>query len=523
MMTKYIFFTGGVVSSLGKGLTAASLGKLLKSRGLKVGVLRLDTYFNTDNGLMNPYQHGEVFVTNDGAETDLALGHYERFMNISLSGKACSTLGRIYRRILDRERAGDFGGNTVQVIPHVTNEIKRVITHDLDNWAFDVIIVEIGGVVGDIESLAFLEAIRQMRRDMGRSNTLFIHVALVPYLTLAGEAKTKPVQHSVKTLRSLGIQPDIIVCRTEVELDESAANKISLFCDIDREAVIQQLYTDNVYELPLNLHRQGLDGIVADKLSLPPAEADISGWEEFYRRSLANNKTVRLALVGKYTALPDAYISMAEALRHSAINLGAQAKVELLAAQDITAENVAEKLAGYAGVVIPDGFGYRGAEGMILAAGYARQNNLPLLAVGMGMHAAVVEYARNVAKIPAAMPESGKPDVLFATHGTAQQGGSMDSGLSDITLMPGSLAAKIYQKPEIAERHRHRYVLREDVEAPLLAAGMRFGGRSAEGAFVEVVELPGHKWFMGLQYHPEFISRPEHPHPLLMDFLNICI
>lgn len=521
-MTKYIFFTGGVVSSLGKGLTAASLGKLLKARGLKVGVLRLDTYFNTDNGLMNPYQHGEVFVTNDGAETDLALGHYERFMNVSLSGKACSTLGRIYRRILDRERAGDFGGNTVQVIPHVTNEIKRTITHDLDNWAFDVIIVEIGGVVGDIESLAFLEAIRQIRRDLGRENTLFVHVALVPYLHMAGEVKTKPVQHSVKTLRNIGIQPDVIVCRTEVELDESAANKIALFCDIDREAVIQQVYTDDIYELPLNLRQQGFDRIVAEKLKLPIGEADISAWEEFYQRSLQENKPVKLALVGKYTTLPDAYISLVEALSHSAINQDAKAEVEMLAAQDITAENVDELLGGYAGIVIPDGFGCRGAEGMILAAGYARRNNVPLLALGMGMHAAVVEFARNVAKIPAAMPESGEKDILFATRGTEKQGGSLDCGLSEIALAPGSHAAQIYQRPEILERHRHRYVLREDVEGALTAAGLKFGGRSAESNFVEVVEIPDHKWFMGLQYHPEFLSRPEFPHPLLMDFLSIC-
>lgn len=521
-MTKYIFFTGGVVSSLGKGLTAASLGKLLKARGLKVGVLRLDTYFNTDNGLMNPYQHGEVFVTNDGAETDLALGHYERFMNVSLSGNACSTLGRIYRRILDRERAGDFGGNTVQVIPHVTNEIKRTITHDLDNWAFDVIIVEIGGVVGDIESLAFLEAIRQIRRDMGRENTLFVHVALVPYLHMAGEAKTKPVQHSVKTLRNIGIQPDVIVCRTEVELDEPSCNKISLFCDIDREAVIQQVYTDDIYELPLNLHQQGFDRIVAEKLKLPAAEADIASWQEFYQRSMQERKPVKLALVGKYTDLPDAYISLVEALSHSAINQDAKAEVEMLAAQEITAENVDEKLADYDGIVIPDGFGFRGAEGMILAAGYARKNDVPMLALGMGMHAAVVEFARNVAKIPAAMPESGEKDILFATRGAKQQGGSLDCGLSQITLAPGSMAAKIYQQPEIAERHRHRYVLRDDVEGVLAAAGLKFGGRSTESNFVEVVELADHKWFMGLQYHPEFLSRPEFPHPLLMDFVRVC-
>lgn len=521
-MTKYIFFTGGVVSSLGKGLMAASLGKLLKARGLKVGVLRLDTYFNTDNGLMDPYQHGEVFVTNDGAETDLALGHYERFMNVSLSGSACSTLGRIYRRILDRERAGDFGGNTVQVIPHVTNEIKRVIAHDLDSWAFDVIIVEIGGVVGDIESLAFLETIRQMRRDLGRENTLFIHVALVPYLHMACEAKTKPVQHSVKTLRNIGIQPDVIICRTEVELDEAAANKISLFCDIDREAVIQQVYTDDIYELPINLHQQGLDRIVAEKLGLPEAQADISSWEEFYRRSLADNKPVKLALVGKYTALPDAYISIVEALSHSAINQSAKAEVDMLAAQDITEQNVDELLAGYAGIVIPDGFGSRGAHGMILAAGYARRNNVPLLALGMGMHAAVVEFAQNVAKVPAAMPESGEKDILFEARGAKQQGGSLDSGLAEISLLPGSRAAQIYQQPQICERHRHRYVLKEDVEATLAAAGLKIAGRSAESGFVEIVELPEHKWFMGLQYHPEFMSRPEFPHLLLMDFIKTC-
>lgn len=521
-MTKYIFFTGGVVSSVGKGLTAASLGKLLKSRGLKVGVQRLDTYFNTDNGLMNPYQHGEVFVTNDGMETDLAMGHYERFMNVSFSGNACTTLGRIYRRILDRERAGDFGGNTVQVIPHITNEIKRTITNDLAAHDFDVIIVEIGGVVGDIESLAFIEAIRQMRRDLGRHNTLFIHVALVPYLNLAGEIKTKPVQHSVKTLRSLGIQPDVIICRSEVELDESAVNKVSLFCDIDREAVIQQLYTDNVYELPLNLHRQGLDKIVAEKLNLPEAEANISDWEEFYQKSLAENKTVRLGLVGKYTALPDAYISLAEALRHCAINCGLHTEIELIAAQEITAENVDEKLAGYAGLVIPDGFGFRGTEGMILSAGYARKNNIPLLAVGMGMHAAVVEFARNVAQIKADMPESGQPDVLFNIRGQARQGGTLEGGLFAVDLALDSKSAAVYGKGEIMERHRHRYVLKEESEAVLRAAGLRFAGRSSEAGFVEIVELPQHKWFVGCQYHPEFLSRPEYPHPLISDFVKAC-
>lgn len=524
-MTKYIFFTGGVVSSLGKGLTAASLGKLLQSRGLKVGVLRLDTYFNTDTGTMNPYQHGEVFVTNDGTETDLALGHYERFMNVSLSGKACSTLGRIYRRILDKERAGDFGGNTVQVIPHVTNEIKRVITNDLADWAFDVIIVEIGGVVGDIESLAFLETIRQLRRDLGRKNTLFIHVALVPYLHMAGEAKTKPVQHSVKTMRSLGIQPDVVVCRTEVELDESAVGKISLFCDIDREAVIQQVYTDNVYELPLNLCRQGLDRIVAEKLGLPDVPADISSWEEFYRRSQVNNKVVRLALVGKYTALPDAYLSLVEALHHCAINLGLKSEVEMIAAQELTAENVADKLAGFAGLLIPDGFGVRGAEGMILAAGYARENKLPLFAIGMGMHAALVEFARNVAHVPAAMPETGSPDVLFQAKGNPQSfkmGGTLESGLAGITLQPNSRVYEVYGTPEILERHRHRYVLREDVENSLQGAGLKISGRAMEGGYAEVVELAEHPWFVGCQYHPEFLSRPEYPHPLVMDFLSHC-
>ena len=517
-MTKYIFFTGGVVSSLGKGLTAASLGALLKGRGLKVGVLRLDTYFNTDTGMMNPYQHGEVFVTNDGAETDLALGHYERFMNVSLTGQACSTLGRIYRDILDRERAGDFGGNTVQVIPHITNEIKRTITEGLAAHNFDVIIVEIGGTVGDIESLAFVETIRQMRRDLGRRNTLFVHVALVPYLRLAGETKTKPVQHSVKTLRSLGIQPDVIVCRSEESLDEGAVNKISLFCDIDREAVFQQVYTDNVYELPLNLHRQGFDDIVADRLGLPQAEADIHGWEEFYRRSMANNKTVRLALVGKYTSLPDAYISLAEALRHCSINLGLNAEIEMLAAQELDAATLEDKLAGFAGIVIPDGFGARGAEGMILAAGYARRHNVPLLGIGMGMHAALVEYARNVARIPAAMPETGSADVLFEGRGC----GSLVRGQAAIRLAAGSRAAAVYGSEDIAERHRYRYVLREDIAAVLEQAGMVFSGRSLDGGSPEIVELPGQDWYIGCQYHPEFTSRPEHPHPLISDFLTVC-
>lgn len=525
METKYIFFTGGVVSSLGKGLTAASLGALLKGRGLKVGVLRLDTYFNTDTGRMNPYQHGEVFVTNDGTETDLALGHYERFMNMSLTGQACSsTLGRIYRRILDRERAGDFGGSTVQVIPHITNEIKRTISSGLADMAFDVIIVEIGGVVGDIESLAFLETIRQLRHDLGRRNTLFVHVALVPFLHVAGEAKTKPVQHSVKTLRGLGIQPDVIICRTEAELDEGAVGKISLFCDIEREAVFQQIYTDNVYELPLTLHRQGLDRIVAEKLGLPEAEADISSWDAFYQRSLANNKPVRLALVGKYTSLPDAYISMVEALRHCGFNLGLEAQVDMLAAQELDAENVRAKLAGYDGLVIPDGFGVRGTEGMILAAGYAREHKQPCLAVGMGMHAAVVEYARNVARLPAQMPETGSADVLFASRGSSMASG-LESGLSQVSLGEKSRLAQIYGRLEIMERHRHRYVLKEDAAAALMQAGLVISGKSSESAFAEAVELPfaaEHPWFVGCQYHPEFLSRPEQPHPLITSFMAVC-
>jgi len=519
MATKYIFFTGGVVSSLGKGLTAASLGTLLKGRGLKVGVLRLDTYFNTDNGQMNPYQNGEVFVTNDGSETDFALGHYERFMNISLGQSCCSTLGRIYRRILDRERSGDFGGNTVQVIPHVTNEIKRTITSGLAELAFDVIIVEIGGVVGDIESLAFLETIRQLRYDLGKENTLFVHVALVPYLRVAGEAKTKPVQHSVKTMRSLGLQPDVIICRTEVELEEAAISKISLFCDIERAAVFQEVYTDNVYELPLTLHRQGLDKIVAERLRLPEKEADISGWDAFYQRSLANNKPVRLALIGKYTSLPDAYISLAEALRHCGINLGIDVQVDMLAAQELTPENLTERLSEYAGLVIPNGFGVRGTDGMILAAGWARQQQKPCLAIGMGMHAMLVDYARNVAGLAAAMPESGSPDVLFTARSSS---GSLECGLMPVSLREKSRLAAIYGRLEIHERHRHRYVLREDVAAALSKAGLQISGRSAESNFAEAIELPAenHPWFIGCQYHPEFISRPEQPHPLIMDFLQ---
>lgn len=517
MATKYIFFTGGVVSSLGKGLTAASLGTLLKGRGLKVGVLRLDTYFNTDNGQMNPYQHGEVFVTNDGSETDLALGHYERFMNMSLGKSCCSTLGRIYRRILDRERSGDFGGSTVQVIPHVTNEIKRTITSGLAELGFDVIIVEIGGVVGDIESLAFLESIRQLRYDLGKENTLFVHVALVPYLRVAGEAKTKPVQHSVKTMRSLGLQPDVIICRTEVELDEAAISKISLFCDIERAAVLQEVYTDNVYELPLTLHRQGLDKIVAERLGLPEKDADISGWDAFYQRSLANNKPVQLALIGKYTSLPDAYISLKEALRHCGINLGLDVQVEMLAAQELTPENLTERLSGYAGLVIPDGFGVRGTDGMILAAGWARRQQKPCLAIGMGMHAALVEFCRNVAGLAAAMPETGSADVLFAARSSS---GSLECGLLPISLREKSRLAAIYDRLEIHERHRHRYVLREDVAEALQKAGLQISARSAESNFVEAVELPEHPWFIGCQYHPEFLSRPEQSHPLIMDFLQ---
>lgn len=523
-MTKYIFFTGGVVSSLGKGLTAASLGKLLQSRGLKIGIIRLDPYFNPDPSTMNPYQHGEVFVTNDGAETDLALGHYERFMNINLTEQSCTTLGRIYRHILDQEREGVFGGSTVQVVPHVTNECKNVILAGPSDEEFDIVIVEIGGTVGDMECHAFLETIRQVRQDVGRKNTLFVHVALVPYLHKAEEPKTKPVQHSVKTLRSIGIQPDIIVCRTEVLLDESATDKIALFCDIDKDAVIQRLDTDNIYDIPMDLYEQKMDQIVIDKLNLDCGEADVASWESFYNKSIADLKPVKIALVGKYTSLPDAYLSVTEALRHCAINEGLQAEIKMIAAQDLTSENV-EATLGYAdGIIIPDGFGVRGSEGMMLAAKYGRQSQKPTFAIGMGMHTAVVEFARNVAGIKnAGIPETENADetVIFATRTAGeQQGGSLECGLKDISLMHHTKIFDIYNSDMIKERHRHRYSLDVAYKKVLEDAGMVFSGYCADGEIVEAMELPEHPWFVACQFRPEFLSRPEYPHPLYTSFVK---
>ncbi len=528
-MTKYIFITGGVVSSIGKGLTSASLGMLLKSRGLKVGIQKLDPYFNPDPSTLTPYQHGEIYVTDDGTETDLALGHYERFMNINLTAASSTTLGKIYRRVLDKEREGFYGGNTVQVIPHITNEVKDVIMHGLGEEAFDVMIVEIGGTVGDIESHALLETIRQIRQDLGRRNTLFIHIALVPYLHFAGEAKTKPVQHSAKHLRSIGIQPDIIVCRAEYPLDSNTTDKIALFCDIDKNAVLQHIDTDNLYEIPIRLAAQGFDTITVEKLQLECGERDISDWQQFYEKSLSAHIPVTIAVVGKYTELPDAYLSIFASLRHSAISDNAKLEPRLIDAEELNEENIDEKLAGVDGILIPDGFGIRGCSGMLKASAYARCHSIPFLGIGMGMHIALVDAARNLANMQDAhMPETKAKDgvMIFDSRNQIQEGevgGTLEVGLLPCQVKPDTKLAAAYGAEVIYERHRHRYALKKAYQKQLEDYGVVFSGVSPDGSLLEVMELQNHPWFVGVQYHPEFKSRPEAPHPLFNAFMKAAL
>jgi CTP synthase len=531
-VTKYIFVTGGVVSSLGKGITAASLGRLLKNRGLKVTIQKFDPYINVDPGTMSPYQHGEVFVTDDGAETDLDLGHYERFIDINLSKNSNVTTGKIYSTVISKERRGEYLGGTVQVIPHITNEIKDRVFRAGRETGSDVVITEIGGTVGDIESLPFLEAIRQIKSDIGRDNVMYIHVTLIPYIKAAGEVKTKPTQHSVKELRSIGIQPNVIVCRTEYPLAEDMKRKIALFCDIDADAVIECRDASTLYEVPLMLQEQGLDDYVVEHLGLTHAAeaADMEEWGALVRRVKSLAKTTEIAIVGKYVALHDAYLSIVESLGHAGIDADAEVNIRWVNAEEITSQNVEEKLGGVDGILVPGGFGDRGIEGKITAIRYARERGVPFFGICLGMQVAVIELARSKAGLEGANSSEIHPatphpviDLLPEQKDIEDMGGTMRLGLYPCKLVPGSLAAGCYGEELVYERHRHRYEFNNEYREQIEAAGLRISGTSPDGRLVEMVELPGHPWFLAVQFHPEFTSRPNRPQPLFREFVKASL
>ena len=533
--TKYIFVTGGVVSSLGKGITAASLGRLLKSRGYRVTIQKFDPYINIDPGTMSPYQHGEVFVTDDGAETDLDLGHYERFIDINLSKNSNTTTGKIYQSVINKERRGDYLGGTVQVIPHITNAIKErvFLVGQQDNA--DIVITEIGGTVGDIESLPFLEAIRQVKKEVGRNDVLYIHVTLVPYISAAGELKTKPTQHSVKELRSIGISPDIIVCRSEKPISKDMREKMAMFCDVDPDAVIQNLTAKSIYQVPMLMEEQGLDTIVLRKLELEDKPKDMSGWHDMVARILKKyERKVTIAVVGKYVALQDAYISITESLRHAAVANEAELEIKWVNAEEIEAESVDmdKVMEGVDGILVPGGFGNRGIEGKIKAIQYAREHKIPFFGICLGMQCAVIEFARHVCGMADAnssefAPESTHPviDLMPEQLDVEDMGGTMRLGLYPCKVYPNTLTQKAYQQELIYERHRHRYEFNNAFRETIVSKGLRLGGTLPNGRLVEIVELPEsvHPWFLGAQFHPEFKSRPTNPHPLFRDFIGAAL
>ena len=531
MHTKFIFVTGGVVSSLGKGITAASLGRLLKSRGLKVSIQKFDPYINVDPGTMNPYQHGEVFVTDDGAETDLDLGHYERFIDENLTQAANVTSGRVYWTVISRERKGEYLGATIQVIPHITNEIKRrMLEVSLSENAPDVVITEIGGTVGDIESQPFIEAARQLRSEVGRENVLYIHVTLVPYISAAGELKTKPTQHSVKELTGMGIQPDIIVCRSEKPIPRDVRAKIGLFCNIPGDCVFENLNARSIYEVPLMIHEEGLDACVCRLLGMSVPEADLTEWREMVERLLTPEREVRIAVVGKYVELPDAYLSIVEALTHGGIYHHAKVKIEWVAAEELTPENVCTRLAGCAGVLVPGGFGSRGLDGKIAAVQYAREHNVPFFGICLGMQMAVIEYARHVLGLTGAHTSEVDPNTTYPVidlmpdqQNIDEKGGTMRLGKYPCHLNPESRAFAAYGTADVFERHRHRYEFNNAYRDMFVKGGMRIGGVNPDRNLVEIVELPQHPWFVGVQYHPELRSRPNRPHPLVRDVVGAAL
>ncbi len=528
--TKFIFVTGGVVSSLGKGITAASLGRLLKNRGLKVFMQKFDPYINVDPGTMSPYQHGEVFVTDDGAETDLDLGHYERFIDENLSVHSSVTTGKIYSSVIEKERRGDFLGATVQVIPHITNEIKSKLDAAAKHSQADIIITEIGGTVGDIESLPFLEAIRQARRDYGYQNTMYIHNTLVPYLETTGELKTKPTQHSVKELRSLGITPDVIVLRTSHEVTNSMREKIALFCDVRKEAVIQCIDVKVLYEVALNFKDQKLDEIVCEHLNLTTEPCNMDSWYHLVDTIKTMSNEVTIGLVGKYTSLHDAYLSVTEALKHAGYFHKAKINVKWINSSEVTAENTDTLFEGCNGILIPGGFGTRGIDGKIHAITYARTHQIPLLGLCLGMQLSIIEFARNVCNLPEANSTEFEPETIFNVidylpeqYVGIQLGGTMRLGLYNCDLKKETLAYTAYGIDHIRERHRHRYEFNNKFKKVFEKQGMIFSGINPETKLCEIIELKNHPWFVAVQFHPEFLSRPERPHPLFRDFILAAI
>ncbi len=530
-MTKYIFVTGGVVSSIGKGIVAASLGRLLKNRGLNVTMQKFDPYINVDPGTMSPYQHGEVYVTDDGTEADLDLGHYERFIDINLNQYSDVTTGMVYSEVINKERRGDYLGATVQVIPHITDTIKDKIMRAAETTHSDIIITEVGGTVGDIESLPFLESLRQMRTEVGAENVLYIHATLVPYLKAASEMKTKPTQHSVKELRGLGIQPNILVTRTEEPLDEETRHKIAAFTDVDVDSVIQSVDEETLYSIPLALKRQRLDEIVLEKLNLEAPEADMSEWKALVDRVLNLKHQVTVAVVGKYVELPDAYLSVHEALKHAGFPFDTDVEIKWVDSELLTPENITEELGDVAGILVPGGFGTRGIQGKIHATQYARENKIPFLGIQLGMQLAVVEYAQHVMGLEDAGSTEHHNDLadkIIDLHpdqrGVEDIGGTLRLGLYDSQLKAGSRIAEIYgNQSVIQERHRNRYEVNEEYFEQLEENGLVLSGLSPDGRVVESIELPDHPFFVGVQYHPEFISRPNRPHPLFKAFIESMI
>ena len=529
-MTKYIFVTGGVVSGLGKGITAASLGRLMKARGLKVAAQKLDPYINVDPGTMSPYQHGEVYVTEDGAETDLDLGHYERFIDEDLTKYSNLTSGRVYWSVLNKERRGEYLGSTVQVIPHITNEIKDFVYRAGRETGADVVITEIGGTIGDIESQPFLEAVRQISLETGRGSSLFIHVTLVPYLKGSQEHKSKPTQHSVKELQGMGIAPDIIVLRCNEPLEESIFRKIALFCNVKEDCVIENRTLDSLYEAPLMLEKSGFSGIVCRELGIEAPEPDLSEWEALVGEIHDRKEDVVIGLVGKYTQLHDAYLSVAEALSHAGFRLHAHVRIDWIDSEEITEENCAEKLADVSGILVPGGFGDRGIEGMVLAAQYAREHKIPYLGICLGMQIAVIEFARHAAGIEDACSgefhDAAQHKVIDFMPGQSEKvskGGTLRLGSYPCRIVPGTLMEKCYAETEIRERHRHRYEFNNDYRGILTDAGLVISGLSPDGELVETIELKDHPFFLGVQYHPEFKSRPNRPHPVFREFVRAAL
>lgn len=530
MSTKYIFVTGGVVSSLGKGITAASLGRLLKNRGLKVSIQKFDPYINVDPGTMSPYQHGEVFVTDDGAETDLDLGHYERFVDESLSKNNNVTTGKIYWSVISKERKGEYLGSTVQVIPHITNEIKSRVYRVAKEKNEDVVITEIGGTIGDIESLPFLEAIRQIKYDIGAENVCFIHVTLIPYLRKSGELKTKPTQHSVKELRGIGIQPDIIVCRSEKEVSDDLKKKIALFCDVGKDSVIPNLDAGNLYEVPLMLHDQGLDDLVCKKLGLKSGNTDNDEWVHMVDRIKNLSNRVTIGLVGKYVELHDAYISVVEALNHGGYANNSHVDIKWINSENVTKDNSSEYLKDLDGILVPGGFGDRGIEGKIESVRWAREHKIPFFGICLGMQCAVIEFSRNILGYQGAHSSEIDPDTKYPVidlmpdqKDMDEKGGTMRLGSYPCKLSKDSNAYKAYEQEVINERHRHRYEFNNEYRKQCSDAGLIFSGLSPDERLVEIVELKNHPWFVAVQFHPELKSRPNRPHPLFKDFISAAL